>query len=151
LARYAADHHKPLVLAANKWDLAADQDPEAYARSIAAKLPGLAYVPVLLLSAQRGERVGAAVALARELHRQGGLRIATGPLNRTLEEALQARPPSADGHRVRIYYATQTRVHPPTFTLFVNERRLFGKDTLRYIENRLRASFEFQEIPLRLV
>ena len=68
-----------------------------------------------------------------------------------LEKALQTRGPSSRGQRARLKYATQADVHPPTFVLFVNDKRLIGKDYLRYLENRIRDAFPFPEVPVRIV
>jgi len=89
--------------------------------------------------------------LAKELFEQAKGRVATGELNRVLERALQARSPSSKGHRVKVQYATQAEVAPPTFVLFVNDKRLIGKDYLRYLENRIREELPFAEVPVRFV
>ena len=89
--------------------------------------------------------------LATDLHAQAAGRVSTGELNRVLEKALQTRGPSSRGQRARLKYATQADVHPPTFVLFVNDKRLIGKDYLRYLENRIRDAFPFPEVPVRIV
>ncbi len=152
LARYAVDHHKPILLGANKWDLYRERMTlEALADYLAKELPGLAFAPLVALSAATGWNVDRTLAVARDLHRQAQLRVGTGELNRVLERALEARGPSSRGHRVRIQYATQAERTPPTFVLFVNDKSLIGKDYLRYLENRLRAELPIKEVPLRIV
>ena len=151
LARYAVDQHKPVVLCANKWDLATGVEPGDYEGYLGQELPGLSYAPVSFLSAHTGLHVWQTLALAEELHAQAGRRVGTGELNRVLERALSARSPSRKGHGVRVRYATQTDVHPPTFVLFVNDRRRIGKDYLRYLENRLREELPISEVPLRIL
>jgi GTP-binding protein len=79
------------------------------------------------------------------------LRVSTGELNRLLEEALTSRSPSRRGHGVRMYYATQADIAPPTFVLFVNDKRLIGKHYLRYLQNRIREHLPLTEIPVRIV
>lgn len=151
LARYVLDHHKPVILAANKWDLAAGFVPEDFESYIRSELPGLAFAPIVFLSAKAGQGVEEMLGLALELFEMAGRRVGTGELNRVLERALEARSPSAAGQRGRIKYATQAEVRPPTFVLFVNDKKLFGKDTLRYVQNRLREELGFDEIPVRVV
>lgn len=151
LARYVVDHHKPVILAANKWDLADGYSPEDFQKYIDAELPGIAYAPIAFLSGKEGQGVDELIGLAQELFDQGRQRISTGALNRVLERALQARSPSSSGYRARVKYATQAEVSPPTFVLFVNDKKLFGKDYLRYLTNRIREEFEFKEIPIRIV
>ena len=151
LARYIIDHHKPVVIAANKWDLVEDRSPEDFRKYLDQELAGLAFAPITFLSAKDGTNVDATLALARELYDQANLRVPTGELNRVLERALAARSPSSKGYRVRLRYATQAEVAPPTFVLFVNDKRLIGKDYLRYLQNRIREELPFQEVPVRIV
>lgn len=151
LARYVIDHHKPVILGANKWDLVQDLTPEDFREYLDGQLSGLNFAPISFLAAKDDWNVGETLQLARELHAQTNVRVTTGELNRVLEKALEARSPSSKGQRVRIRYATQADVAPPTFVLFVNDKTLIGKDYLRYLQNRLREEFEFKEVPLRLV
>lgn len=151
LAKYALDHYKPVVLGANKWDLVSGHTPEQFRAYLDEQLPGLAFAPISFLSAKDAWNVDATVRLCRELFEQANRRVATAELNRVLERALEARSPSRRGHRVRVRYATQAEVAPPTFVLFVNDERLIGKDYLRYLQNRLREELPFPEVPLRIV
>ena len=89
--------------------------------------------------------------LAEELFKQAHKRVGTGELNRVLQRAIEARAPNTAGYRVNIKYATQAETAPPTFILFVNDKRLFGKTYLRYLENRLREELGFDEVPVRIV
>ncbi len=152
LARYVVDHHRPVILAANKWDTVGRQmTPTELKDYLRDELPGLQFAPVATLSAKSGQGVDDLFALARELYSESGARVPTGDLNRSLERALSARPPSRKGHMMRVTYATQADRRPPTFVLFVNDRRLFGKEVLRYLENRMRKELPFPRVPLRLV
>ncbi|MEM7306535.1 MAG: ribosome biogenesis GTPase Der [Planctomycetota bacterium] len=151
LARYVADHHKCVVLGANKWDLVEEREPQDFQDYLAAEFPGLPWAPASFLSAKEGRGVVETFALCREMHEQAQARVGTGELNRVLERALEARSPSSKGHRVRIRYATQADVGPPTFVLFVNDKRLVGKSYLRYLENRIREELPFAEVPVRIV
>lgn len=151
LARYVVDHHKPVILAANKWDLVKDQSPEQFREYLDEQMPGIAWAPLAFLSAKNDKGVDEVIALAEELHAQSGQRVTTAQLNKVLEGALQARAPSSKGYRVRLKYATQAEVHPPTFILFVNDKRLIGKDYLRFLTNRIRSELPFPEVPVRIV
>ena len=151
LARYVTDHYKVVILCANKWDLVGDLTPQDYVAYLAQELPGLSFAPVSFLSAKTGFNVAQTFDLARELHRSSQKRVPTGELNRVLERALQARSPNRKGHLVRVRYATQADIAPPTFVLFVNDKRLIGKDWLRYLENRLREELGFHEVPIHIV
>jgi GTP-binding protein len=150
LARYAIEHHKPLILGANKWDLVQGLTPGDFKKYIEAQLPLAAFAPVSFLSALDGRGVDETLALAQELFAQSRRRVGTGELNRVLERALAARSPTKGGHSARVYYATQADVAPPTFVLFVNDKKHFNKDYLRYLQNRLREELGFPEIPVRI-
>jgi len=152
LARYVKDHYRPVVLAANKWDLVKEGiEPADFEDYLAQELPGIHFAPVIFLSAKEGLNVQRTFALARELFDKARERVVTSELNRVLQRALEARSPSSKGHRVRVKYATQADVAPPTFVLFVNDKRLIGKDYLRYLENRVRQELGFEEVPVRFV
>jgi len=151
LARYVVDHHRPVILAANKWDLAEGFAPEDFRKYIDDQLPGLAWAPVAFLSAKEGRGVEPLLGLAEELYNAAKRRISTSELNKVLKKALETRAPTSKGYRASIKYATQAETTPPTFVLFVNDTRLFGKTYLRYLENRLREQFDFMEVPLRIV
>ncbi len=151
LARYTVDHHKPVILGANKWDLVKDLTPEDFRTYIDDQLPALSFAPISFLSAKEGRGVDSTLELARELFAQSQARVSTGELNRVLSRALEARAPTASAHAARIRYATQAETSPPTFVLFVNDKRHFTKDYLRYLANRLREELPFKEIPVRIV
>ena len=151
MATYAYEHYKPVILAANKWDLVQDKDPEDFRRYLDAQLPGLSFAPIVFLTANQGWNVEETLGLCRDLFAQARQRVGTGELNRVLKRALESRGPSKAGHSVRIRYATQTDVAPPTFVIFVNDKKRISKDYLRYLANRLREELDFGEIPIRLV
>ena len=114
-------------------------------------MPALDFAPVSFLSAKEGKGVEGTLKLALELFEQSKTRVGTGELNRVLQKALESRSPSSSGHAVRVRYATQAEVTPPTFVLFVNDKRHFNKDYIRYLQNRLREELPFREIPVRIV
>jgi GTP-binding protein len=151
LARYIIDHHKPVVIGANKWDLVRDLTPNDFQAYIDQELAGLSFAPVVFLSSKEGRNVDAMLGLANEMFEQSKQRVSTGELNRVLQKALEARSPSSKGYRVRLRYATQAEVSPPTFVLFVNDKRLINKDYLRYLQNRIREELPFKEVPVRIV
>ncbi len=149
LARLCVEECKPTVVVANKWDLAEAKGLTLadYRRYLAEKLPGSAFCPVVATSARDRARVFDALDLARELHRQAGVRVPTAEFNRVLEAAVDRRFP-AKGLLAKLFYGTQVATHPPTFVMFVNEPKLFGENYVRYLANRFRESFECREIPL---
>ncbi|MBR6756832.1 MAG: ribosome biogenesis GTPase Der, partial [Peptococcaceae bacterium] len=83
---------------------------------------------------------------------QNNLRISTSILNEIIRDAVQLNPPPSDkGKRLKILYATQTDVKPPTFVLFVNEPEIMHFSYLRFLENKIRENFGFEGTPLRFV
>ena len=112
----------------------------------------LSYAEILFISAETGQRL---VKLYDEIDlvsANQNMRIQTGVLNEIIQEAcVLQQPPSDKGHMLKIYYATQVAVKPPTFVLFVNSKELMHFSYSRYLENRIRDAFGFKGTPLRII
>jgi GTP-binding protein len=148
-----SSQYKPCVVAVNKVDMApapaSEEDFHAYVRD---RLRGLAYAPIVCMSAQTGQNVVRLIEVARTLHEQSFVRVPTPELNRIMEEVTARRPPpSTSSRHGRIYYAVQVGVKPPTIVLFANEPSLIDENYERYLANALRASCGFSAIPIRFV
>jgi len=143
---------KPCVIGLNKWDLANQaKGPESYLAYVRKSIPGLAFAPVAILSAKEGFRVWTLVETAEELVRQSGATVATGPLNRLAKEAAEWAHPRVTRSRIpKIYYITQTGVHPPRFLLFVNDPRYFTADYRRFLAGKFRRELTCKEVPIKL-
>ena len=150
LASYVSDHYKPVILGANKWDLVSEYKRAEFVAYVRAELSGIPWAPIVFLSAKHGQGLGHLIETAERLFDQARQRVGTAELNEILKRATQARSPSKDGYRVKILYATQAEASPPTFVLFVNDKRLIGKDYLRYLTNRLRKELPFADVPLHI-
>lgn len=152
LASIIVDEAKPCVVVVNKWDLAKDTiETGDYMKYLEVKLHGLHFAPVVFSSALENFNVVGAISTAFDLHEQAQTRVGTGELNRLLEGAMRRRRPGgAKGYKARIYYGTQVGVSPPSFSIFVNDMKLFPANYGRYIINQLREEFDFEEIPVRL-
>ncbi len=153
LARSVLDEYKPVVIAVNKWDLAADQATASdFDRYLTGNFPMLNYAPIVCLSAATGHNVDTLINVAGGLFEQARTRVSTGRLNQFLQEILALRGPSAKrGTKpVKIYYTTQVGVAPPTFVFFCNDPALVREDYRRFMENRLRERLPMNEVPLRL-
>jgi GTP-binding protein len=153
LAGYVLEHHKPAVFVVNKWDLLKDRVPTekmgAYIRSV---FPMLEHVPVAFITAKKGKNVLRLLQLAIQLHKQSGTRVNTGDLNRVIRDAIEANtPPVRSGRVPKVFYATQTGVHPPTIVLFTNGPDLFEDTYVRYLTKVLRDSFPFSEVAIKLL
>ncbi|MFI5403125.1 MAG: GTPase, partial [Planctomycetota bacterium] len=153
IARFVEDAVKPVVIVANKWDLAKGRmETEQYADYLSKKLTGLHYAPIAFVSAKEGKNVFAALETAESLAKQGRERVGTPQINKAIERAMtESRPPTRMPREPKIYYGTQTGTSPPTIMLFVNDPRLFGQAFRRFLENRFREVLPFKEIPLRVV
>lgn len=151
LARYISDHHKPCIIVVNKWDLAEGVVTGQFDEYLSRALPGLGYAPLSFTSALEGHNTAATVDLATSLYKQAGIRVTTGRLNKAIEETFSKRRPKTRGKRKpKIYYGTQVDVRPPHIVLFVNDPSLFTSGYRRYVENSLRKTLPFGEIPVKV-
>lgn len=154
IAGIAHERGKGIIVAVNKWDAIEKTDKTIYEHSRRMKevLSFIPYAEYLFISAKSGQRVEKLFETIDVVIQNHALRIATGVLNEILMEALaMQQPPSDKGRRLRVYYATQVAVKPPTFVLFVNDKELMHYSYTRYIENRIRDTFGFKGTPLRFV
>jgi len=154
LAGRIEEDGRACVVVVNKWD-AIEKDSHtmpAMERELRAKLYFLDWAPMLFTSALSGQRVQAIFPLALLAVEQHRRRVSTSVVNEVLKEALSWRtPPSSRGGRQgRLYYGTQVSVRPPSFTLFVNDPKLFGDTYRRYVERQIREGLGFEGTPLRL-
>ena len=134
------------AIALNKWDVGTTDLEDAKAR-VAAKLR--LRPRVLTASAKTGRGVRRLLAEALELADRAAQRIPTPELNRFLSDVLAARqPPAVRGRRLRMYYMTQFETHPPRFAIQVSDRRLLTRDYAYFVENRLRARYRLEGVPL---
>ncbi len=142
------------VLVVNKWD-AVEKDSHTMPRmekELRAKLYFLDWASMLFISALKGQRVESIFLLANLALEQHRRRVTTSVVNEVLKEALSWRsPPTTRGGRQgRLYYGTQVASRPPSFTLFVNDPKLFGDTYRRYIERQLREGLGFDGTPVKL-
>lgn len=153
IAGYILEENKSVVVVNNKWDLIEKDSYTmlAHTAKIREALKFMSYVPVLFISALTRQRVDQTLNVALRVHQQGLVRIPTGELNRIVQNAVARHsPPSKWGKRLRIYYATQPKVSPPTILFFVNDERLVHFSYRRYLENQIRSRYPFEGTPLRL-
>jgi GTPase len=138
-----------IVIVINKWDLLDTEKRAIMRQQVSRDLSFLSYAPVLPISALSGSKVRNLLPALREAEAAYHGRIPTGALNRVLRDAQAAHPPPVDRRkRPRILYATQGATDPPTFTLFTNAA--LPPTYLRYLERRLRESFDLGPTPIKL-
>ena len=151
---YVHEQGKPSVIVMNKWD-AVEKDTHTSAimtKQLAAQLKFMDYFVAVYVSAMTGQRVEKLLAEARNVYEQASRRVTTSVLNDVVRDAILAvEPPSDNGRRLKVLYATQSDVCPPTFVFFVNDEKLVHFSYRRYLENSLRKAFEFRGTPIRLV
>jgi GTP-binding protein len=112
----------------------------------------MSYVPFLFISAKTGQRVQKVLENVEEVYAQSIRRIPTGMLNDVLNEAVSmAEPPAQNGRRLKLYYATQVAIQPPTFVIFVNESTLVHFSYERYLDNYFRKTFGFTGTPIKIL
>lgn len=154
IAGAVLDEHASVVVLVNKWDLVEkDQDTMAeYTTWVREALRFLDYVPVLFVSALTGQRIHEVLPTALSVWESRFERIPTSELNRLVQEAVSRHaPPSRRGRRLKIYFASQPEVDPPTFVFHVNDPSLVHFSYERYLENRIRELRPFPGTPIRLL
>ena len=154
IAGYVHEEGKPSVLVVNKWDLI-EKDTNTmnqFKKDMQVDLAFMDYVPFLFLSAKTGQRVNKLLGAAKESYAQSIRRITTGTLNDIVNEAISmTEPPAMSGKRLKIYYATEVSVQPPTFVIFVNDEALVHFSYKRYMENYFRKTFGFVGTPIKII
>lgn len=154
VAGYVHDEGKAAIIVVNKWD-AVEKDTntlESYRRKVIEDLKFMDYAPVIFISALTGQRVPRVLETVKSVYAQTSRRITTGLLNDVLADATAAlQPPFIAGRHLKIYYATQQSVCPPTFIFFVNDEKLMHFAYQRYLENQFRKAFGFEGTPLKFI
>ncbi|MFR1707800.1 MAG: ribosome biogenesis GTPase Der [Clostridium sp.] len=151
---YAHELNKAILVIVNKWDLIEKDDKTMndYKSRIGRGLSFMPYANYLFISALTGQRVNRVLTMAKECYDNYTKRIATGVLNDVVSKAvLMNEPPVVALRRMKIYYVTQVDVKPPTFIFFVNDPALLHFSYERYLENKLRESFDFKGTGIKLI
>ncbi len=155
IATMAWEAGRGLILVLNKWDIyqdKTDKSSQKFKKDVIEKAPYLGNVPFLFTSALTGMRVTKVLDMALEVQAQRKRRISTSQVNDALQEIIaKLQPPQAAGREVKLNYATQVEVEPPTFAFFGNHPELIPEHYLRYIHNQLRDKFGFLGSPVRIL
>lgn len=151
---YAIDLKKAIIIVVNKWDLV-KKDEKAmsdFTKNIRENVKFLEYAPVVYVSAKNKSRIKTVFDAIRSVSIAYQTRVSTSVLNEIIQDAQIVNPtPDFNGGRLKIYFANQVSVEPPTIVLFVNKPKFAHFSYLRYIENRLRDTFDFDGTPIDLV
>ncbi len=151
---YAFEASKAIIIVVNKWDLVA-KDEHAMAdftKKIREEFKFLDYAPIVFVSAKNRSRIGNIFPEIDVAYNSYTSRLSTSILNEIIQDAQIMNPtPEFNGGRLKIYYANQATIKPPTFVLFVNNQNYMHFSYLRYLENRLRETFELKGSPIKLI
>lgn len=153
IAGMIIDKSRSVIVVVNKWDKIPKDTYtiDEYSTLVRTTLQFLDYVPVIFISALTGKRVGTVLPLALQVHTERHLRASTAEINRVVSSAVrQHSPPSKNGKRLRIFYATQVSTAPPIILLHINDKNLVHFSYTRYLENKIREMFKFSGTPIRL-
>ena len=152
IAGIAHERGKGVIVAVNKWDLIEKNDKTIYefTNKIKNTLSFMPYAEYIFVSALTGQRLDRLFDIIDMVRQSQTLRIQTGVLNEIISEAvIMQQPPSDKGRRLKVFYATQTGIEPPSFVIFVNNKELMHFSYQRYLENRIREAFGFRGTPIR--
>ena len=154
IAGIAHERGKGVIIAVNKWDAIEKNDKtmNEFTRKIRNTLSFMAYAEIIFISALTGQRLGRLFDTIDMVRQNQNMRVSTWVLNEIMTEAVALQqPPSDKGKRLRLYYMTQVAVKPPTFVIFVNDKKLMHFSYTRYLENKIREAFGFRGTALKFI
>ena len=154
VAGYAFQANRAIVVVINKWDLRkkGDRDPQKVIKDLKTLMPFLEFATFLVMSAIQNPSMDSLLNAVVISYRNFSRRITTSPLNDLFVNAqLMNQTPDFNGGRLRIYYGEQVSVKPPTFVLFVNDVHFMHFSYQRYVENRIRETFDFEGSPIKII
>lgn len=151
---YIHEQGKPSVIVMNKWDLIAKDTHtiNQFEAQLYEHLKFMDYYQSTYISAKTGQRTEKVLHFVQEVYKNANFRVTTGTLNDLILSAVRANePPATGGKRLKVYYASQPAVCPPTFVLSCNDEALMHFSYKRYLENILRRSFNFKGTPIKII
>jgi GTP-binding protein len=153
IAGYAHEAGKASIFVVNKWDVV-DKDEKTmqnFSQNIRDHFLFMSYAPIVYLSALTKTRLHKLLPVVKHVSDQHAMRIQTHLLNDVVSDAVAINPPPSDkGKRLRINYVTQVAIKPPTIVVFVNDPEIMHFSYERYLENKIRAAFNFEGTPIRI-
>lgn len=151
---YATELHKAIVIVVNKWDIV-DKETNTmseFTKTIRKEYKFLDYAPICYVSALKKSRINTIFDALNMAHNAYYTRIQTSLLNQVIQDAqMMNQTPDFNGGRLKIYYASQVSTAPPTFVLFVNNAEFMHFSYQRYLENKLRETFNFEGTPIHII
>ncbi len=151
IASYALEAGKPIVLVVNKWDTVKDKSIAEYTKLMRSEFQFLSYVPIVYLSAMTKKRIHTLMPEIKKVYENSKKEIKTSILNDVIRDAIILnQPPSYKGKRLKIYFVHQQGIMPPRFIFNVNSNKLVHFSYERYLENKIRESFDFEGTPIQI-
>lgn len=153
IAGYAIEKGKGIIIVVNKWDTVEEKDKDIknFTKELREEFKFIPYAPIVFLSALTKKRIHTLMPEVKKVKQNITKEIKTSTLNNIIQEAYQLNPaPSYKGKRLKIYYVYQTGTKPPQFTFNVNDKGLVHFSYERYIENKIRESFDFEGAPIQI-
>ena len=153
IASYAIEAGKAIIIVVNKWDLIENKDAKmkAFKENIRANFQFMPYAPIVFLSAKTKKRIHTLMPEVLKVYENSKREIKTNVLNDVILDAYNLNiPPSYKGKRLKIYFSSQVSTNPPTFNIQVNSKGLIHFSYERYLENKIRESFDFEGTPIVL-
>lgn len=154
IAGYAHEAGRGVIIVINKWDLVKKDTNtmKEFEEEIRDEFAYLDYAPIVFVSAITKQRLNKIPTMIEEVSMNQNLRIPSSVLNDIIMDAVAINPtPTDKGKRLKIFYATQVAVKPPTFVVFVNEEELMHFSYARFLENQIRKAFEFEGTPIKII
>ena len=153
IAGYAKEAGKATILVVNKWDLIENKDEEMkkFIKDIRNNFQFIPYAPIVFLSSLTKKRIHTLMPEVIKVYENSHKEIGTSLLNDVIRDAYNLNlPPTYKGKRLKIYFAHQVSVAPPNFDIQVNSKGLIHFSYERYLENKIRESFDLEGTPIVL-
>jgi len=152
IAGYVQELARGIIIIVNKWDLVADKDTATWSKNIKNRFKFASFAPILYTSAKTGLGVDKVMPEVLEVYAERQKRIPTSAVNSVIQQAVSAHVKPKDLHKeLKVFYATQAEIDPPTFVFFTNDAKMVHFSYKRFLENRLRQAFGFKGTPLKLI
>jgi GTP-binding protein len=151
IAGYIQEAAKGIIIIVNKWDLIEEKNIADWNKTLKSEFKFASYAPILYTSAKSGQGVEKIMPQVSQVYRERLKRLSTATVNNVIQQAVAAHNrPNVKGKQLKVFYATQAEVNPPTFVFFTNDATLVHFSYKRFLENQLRQAFGFAGTPLRL-
>ncbi|MFL2124930.1 ribosome biogenesis GTPase Der [Marinilactibacillus psychrotolerans] len=151
---YAHEAGKGIIIVVNKWDTVEKETNTLrdFELEVREEFRYLSYAPIIFVSATTKKRLDKLPDIIEQVHNNQNIRIQSSILNDVVMDAVATNPtPTDKGKRLKIFYTTQVSVSPPTFIIFVNDPELLHFSYKRFLENRFRATFNFEGTPIHII